>query len=223
MGNKIFVSYKYSDRQVAPLSNYPGTTARHYVDELQDALSEADHINKGEDDGQSLADFTDIYIASKLRDKIYDSSITVVLLSRGMNDHYSEEKDQWIPWEISYSLRAQTRDERQSQPNGVLAVVLPDEVGSYAWYFKEKHCQHCNSVMLFTGQLFSILKENMFNAKKRERGICENHEGGTSYRGDHSYIRSVRWSDFMKDIERHLEKTIELRDRINEFDIKKQM
>lgn len=63
----------------------------------------------------------------------------------------------------------------------------------------------------------------MFNAKKREREICENHEGGASYSGDHSYIRSVRWSDFMKDIERHLKKTIELRDRINEFDIKKQM
>jgi hypothetical protein len=178
MGNKIFVSYKYSDWQVAPLSNYAFTKARHYVDELHDALSEADHINKGEDDGESLADFTDEYIASKLRDKIYDSSLTIVLLSRGMKENDKEEKDQWIPWEISYSLRAQTRDRRQSQPNGVLAVVLPDQGGSYAWYFKEKHCPHCNSTMLLTGQLFSILKENMFNAKDKERGTCENHESG---------------------------------------------
>lgn len=158
MGNKIFVSYKYSDRQVAPLSNHAFTKARHYVDELQDALSETDHINKGEDDGESLANFTDEYIASKLRNKIYDSSITVVLLSRGMKESNMAEKDQWIPWEISYSLRAQTRDGRQSQPNGVLAVVLPDQDGSYAWYFKEKHCPHCNSTMLRTDQLFSILK-----------------------------------------------------------------
>jgi hypothetical protein len=223
MGIKIFVSYKYSDVQVEPLSNYAVTKARHYVDELQDALSEADHINKGEDDGESLADFTDEYIASKLRNKIYDSSLTVVLLSRGMKENDKAEKDQWIPWEISYSLRAQTRDGRQSQPNGVLAVVLPDQNGSYAWYFKENHCPHCNSTMLQTGQLFSILKKNMFNAKDKERGTCENHDGGTSYTGDHSYIRSVKWDDFMDNIEEQLKKTIKLRDRINEFNITKQI
>jgi hypothetical protein len=223
MGNKIFVSYKYSDRQVAPLSNHAFTKARHYVDELQDALSEADHINKGEDDGESLANFTDEYIASKLRNKIYDSSITVVLLSRGMKESNMAEKDQWIPWEISYSLRAQTRDGRQSQPNGVLAVVLPDQDGSYAWYFKEKHCPHCNSTVLRTDQLFSLLKLNMFNAKNKERGTCENHESGTSYRGDHSYIRSVKWADFMGNISYQLSQTIKLRDRINEFVITKQI
>lgn len=222
MGNKIFVSYKYSDWQVAPLSNYAVTKVRHYVDELQDALSDADHINKGEDDGESLADFTDEYIASKLRNKIYDSSLTVVLLSPGMKENDKAEKDQWIPWEISYSLREQTRDGRKSQPNGVLAVVLPDQVGSYEWYFKEKHCPHCNSTMLLTGQLFSILKANMFNAKDKERGTCENHEG-TSYRGDHSYIRSVKWADFMGNISDQLNRTIELRKRINEFNITKKI
>jgi hypothetical protein len=223
MGNKVFVSYKYSDRQVAPLSNYTVTKARHYVDELQVALSEADHINKGEDDGQSLADFTDENIASKLRDKIYDSSITVVLLSRGMKENDKEEKDQWIPWEISYSLRAQTRDGRKSRPNGVLAVVLPDQSGSYAWYFKEKYCPHCNCMMLLTVQLFSILKKNMFNALDKEPGTCENHESGTSYMGDHSYIRSVKWDKFMGNISYQLNKTIELRDRINEFTITKKI
>lgn len=223
MGNKIFVSYKYSDWQVEPLSNCAATTARHYVDKLQDALSEADHINKGEDDGESLATFTDEYIASKLRDKIYDSSLTVVLLSRGMKENDKAEKDQWIPWEISYSLRAQTRDERQSKPNGVLAVVLPDQEGSYAWYFKEKHCPQCNSTMHLTGQLFSILKENMFNAKDKERGTCENHEGGKSYTGDHSYIRSVKWVDFIANTSYQLKKTIELRNRIDDFNITKQI
>lgn len=223
MGNKIFVSYKYSDWQVAPLPNHADTKVRHYVDELQEALSEADHINKGEDDGESLANFTDEYIASKLRDKIFDSSLTVVLLSRGMKESDMAEKDQWIPWEISYSLRAQTRDGRQSQPNGVLAVVLPDQYGSYAWYFTEKHCPNCNSTMLQINQLFSILKKNMFNAKNKERGTCENHESGTSYKGDHSYIRSVKWADFMDKISYQLHKTMELRDRINEFDITKQI
>lgn len=63
----------------------------------------------------------------------------------------------------------------------------------------------------------------MLNAKNKERGTCENHESGTSYRGDHSYIRSVKWADFMGNISYQLSQTIKLRDRINEFVITKQI
>ena len=78
-------------------------------------------------------------------------------------------------------------------------------------------------MMLLTVQLFSILKKNMFNALDKEPGTCENHESGTSYMGDHSYIRSVKWDKFMGNISYQLNKTIELRDRINEFTITKKI
>jgi hypothetical protein len=171
----------------------------------------------GEDDGQSLADFSDEYIASSLRDKIYDSSITIVIVSKGMKNTMQDEKNQWIPWEISYSLKEYTRQGRTSLSNGILAVVLPDEFGSYSYYIN--YDSICNCTNYNTLFLFQILRENMFNKKQQETSLCSN--GSLVYHGEFSYIKSVKWEEFKKYPNFYLDKAIELRDAKEEYNITK--
>jgi len=219
MARNIFISYKYKDNKVGPLLPYSWagteTIARYYVDELQKKLKEDDHINLGEKDGESLEDFADSTIQSELKGKIRQSSITIVLISKGMKDPDLPEKDQWVPWEISYSLRTTTVQNQKSLKNAVLGVVLPDENNSYDWYYRSN--PSCNSITHFTSQLFNILKSNMFNIKEPTIRECN---GSKISEGEASYIKTVKWDDFLGSTEFYIEKAIEIRDNENLYDIR---
>ena len=224
MGKKIFVSYKYADARVQHLANMPWyetTTARHYVDVLQSKLNAEDHINKGEDDGEDLSDFTDETIWSKLRNKIYDSSGTIVLISPGMKESWKSEKDQWIPWEISYSLRETTRSDRTSRRNGVLAVVLPDNVGSYNYAIELLTCCPTKCNFWHTDRFFWILRKNMFNQYQKTNANCEKNT--PVYLDWPSYIHLVRWGDFIEDVNKWIAVAEDIQNHKDDYDIKVNM
>lgn len=152
MGRKIFISYKYWDSDVYEVSGI--TSGRHkvrdYVSWLENKFTDrTDHIYKGESDNEDLSERTDEYIWSQLKDRIYDSSITIVLISPNMKEPRRWEKSQWIPWEIAYSIRETTRNDYTSHANAILAVVLPDRWNSYGYYKSLS--------------LFSILSQNINN------------------------------------------------------------
>lgn len=137
MGRKIFVSYKYADENVYPVPNVSGNKpkARDYVTWLERKFSDrTDHIYKGEYDEEDLSDKSDKYIWTKLKDRIYDSTITIVFISPNMKEAHKWDKSQWIPWEIAYSVRKTTRNDCTSHANAMLGVVLPDKSNSYDYY-----------------------------------------------------------------------------------------
>ncbi|NLR83048.1 TIR domain-containing protein [Chitinophaga eiseniae] len=213
MGKKIFISYKYADTQVASLPYKPFTTVRDYVDTIQNKLDHTNHINKGEDDGESMATLADSTIGSKLGDKIFDSTITIVLISKGMKEN-RPDKDQWIPWEISYSLREQSRQGRTSKTNAVLGVVLPDQINSYDYYYR--YNPTCNSTTQFTGQLFDILKKNMFNHKNPKTRYCN---GNLIHEGETSFIKTVRWCDFILDMDYYINIALEILENKENYNV----
>lgn len=215
MGKKIFTSYKYADSNVRAIQGTHPTTVRDYVDILQSKIDSSDHINKGEDDGEDMSTLADSTIASKLGDKIFDSTVTIVFISKGMKEN-TPETDQWIPWEISYSLREQSRQGVNSKTNAMLGVVIPDQLGTYDWYYR--HNPDCNSITHFTGQLFAILKENMFNIKNPQTRVCN---GTTITEGEASYIKTVKWDDFTGSINWYIEKALEIWRVRDQYNIRK--
>lgn len=152
MRRKIFISYKYGDRDVKALPGILSKEAkvRDYVDWLEKKFKErTEHYFKAESNNEDLSGYTEEYIWERLKDRIYDSSITIVLVSPNFKEPHKWEKSQWIPWELAYSVRVTKRKDRTSQRNAVLAVILPDKNGSYNYYSQDK--------------VFKILKENIKN------------------------------------------------------------
>lgn len=204
MGNKVFISYKYSDdsvKQLRPHDFFHVTTTRDYVDIIQNKFDrDGIHINKGEKDDESLADFKSETIRSKLADKIFDSSVTIVLLSPNMKDFWKVEKDQWIPWEIAYSLRSKRRLDNRSKRNAILLVVLPDRCGNY---------DYVNSY----GFYFDIIQKNLNNLHTpyiayKLRNSCSD-----------SYMLQCNWDQFISNPNAWIDAAIEIRDKGDKYSI----
>ena len=123
MAYNVFVSYKYADTAVRQIVGHNPTKVRHYVDEIENLLAADDHVYFGEHDGEDLSDWTDEQIWGELKDRIYPTTCTIVLISPNMKEPNRYDKSQWIPWEISYSLRETSRGDRTSRRNAILAVV----------------------------------------------------------------------------------------------------
>lgn len=234
MANKIFISYKYWDDSVyqhpfldkinnpsfPDLSFLAKVTPRSYVNELSKILSDY-AIQKWENDDEDLSKFKDSTIASKLRDKIYDSSITIVLISPNMKNYKKPESDQWIPWEISYSLSEYTRKDRTSKTNGMIAVILPDKYLSYNYCLE--HRISCDSdILKFDAPFcFKIIGKNFFNKKNPTTYFCPKCFQ-THFRGfDNNYFVFATWNEFIKSPKTYINDAIEHSKNVNDYNIVK--
>jgi hypothetical protein len=227
MGKKIFVSYKYADDQVNNLESGENSTVRDYVDEFERIVDSSDDIFKGESDGEDLSDLSDDTIWETLKDRIYDSSVTIVFISPGMKETGKKDRDQWIPWEVSYSLKETSRKNKKgesvtSHSNAMLAVVIPDDNNSYTYYLESKSCCSGGCTTHHTDRLFTIIKKNKFNRTENDsKRTCDNDS--TIWTGTCSYIEAVKWSNFIKNYQKYVDSAVDRQDHIDEYDICKEV
>ena len=231
MGYKIFVSYKYGDDSVYPLLNPLSTfsfyasrsTVRDYVDKLELYFDHTSHIYKGESNNDDLSYLSDEAIWERLKDRIYDSTVTIVIISPNMKEPRRSERSQWIPWEIAYSLRETRRGERISHSNAVLAVILPDRNHQYDYYINPFSYQRVDGQWQ-SGEdpIFSIIRKNM-NNKKYNSLFFSNHRIHMPSTNEESYIPSVTWDDFICHPMKYIECAVNRKDKIDNYTICKEI
>lgn len=145
-----------------------------------------------------------------------------------MKESNKSERDQWISWEISYSLKETKRktesgEDRTSKTNAMLAVVLPDKNNSYSYYLEDKSCCGSYCRTHYTNKLFKIIRDNKFNLKSATRINCTNNSDNKIWIGDCSYIKAVKWSDFIVNIDKYIDESYDRLDNIDKYDIVKEI
>lgn len=206
MGKKVFVSYKYADSSVKKITSdiYKIDTVRDYVDYLEVLLGR-DNIYKGEHDGEDLSNFTAEWTWTTLKEKIFDSSVTIVLISPNMKEIYKNESSQWIPQEVSYSLKEISHNGRYSKTNALLYVVLPDTYGNYNYYMT--YDSYSDITTYHTNVIFEIMSKNILNKKQQY--------------GKGSYAVTVKWEDFISNYNNYIKLAVEHQDNIGQYNIVK--
>ena len=91
MAHKTFISYKYSE-------------AQGLRDDIIKKLGDDASYYKGEtSESPDLTDTSTENIKKNLTDMMYDTSVTIVIISPNM------KKSKWIDWEIEYHRRSEER------------------------------------------------------------------------------------------------------------------
>ena len=150
MAHKTFISYKYSE-------------ARRLRDDIIDALGDDATYYMGEtSESPDLTDTSTENIKKNLKDMMYDTSVTIVILSPNM------KKSKWIDWEIEYCLKDIKRKDRTSHTNGVVAVIMKVD-NSYEWIKKSgTNCHGVSTVSYDMDKVFDIISQNHFNSNPKQ-------------------------------------------------------
>lgn len=103
----------------------------------------------------------------------------------------------------------------------MIAVVLPDENGSYSYYLENKNCCESGCTTHHIDKLFTIIRKNKFNLKNASKKVCDT--GSTIWYGEFSYIKAVKWSNFINNYGTYVESACERQDNIDDYEICKEV
>lgn len=188
MARTTFISYKYSD-------------ACDVRDRIIEALGDDAQFYRGEHEGSpDMTDKATETIKSALKDMIFGTSVTIVILSPNMLE------SKWIDWEIEYSLRKETRNGTTSQMNGIVAVIMKHN-GGYDWLKTTGYNCHGSSIIKYKMEkLPDIVSKNHFNSTPK---IIHCEECGTYDWLNGSYAAFIEEDEFINGISDYIENAYE--------------
>src|SRR5574344_1116794 len=184
MSHKTFISYKYSEAQALrdKIINAMGEDAQYYQGETSES--------------PDLTDKKTETIKKKLSDMMYDTSVTIVIISPNI------KKSKWIDWEIEYCLKKESRKDRTSQRNGVVGVIQKVN-GSYDWFKYPKTNQDGCSVTCYHNEfVYDIINNNRLNQDPKVYS-CNKCKCVDSLQG--SYIAYVEEDVFLANINKYID------------------
>ena len=200
MARKTFVSYKYSE-------------AQGLRDDILEALGEDSIYYQGEtSESPDLTDTTTENIREKLKNMIYGTSVTIVVISPNI------KQSNWIDWEIEYSLKEISREDRTSRSNGILGIIMKVN-NSYDWIVTKNIKEDgCHPRSIDDDKLYIIISENRYNLKEKVYS-CNRCRTVDVLNG--SYISLIKEDDFLNDPSLYIENALEKSEKIERFDILK--
>lgn len=183
MAHKTFISYKWSE-------------AQKLRDDIINALGEDATYYKGEtSESPDLTDTSTENIKNNLKDMMYDTSVTIVIISPNM------KKSKWIDWEIEYCLKNITRKDRTSHTNGVVCVIMKYD-GGYSWFKKiSQNDDGCIVSSYREDLVYDIINNNRFNQNPKKYS-CTTCKTVNNLIG--SYIAYVEEEEFISNPTRYI-------------------
>lgn len=185
MARKTFISYKYSE-------------AQRLRDRIIAALGDDATYYQGEQsDSPDLTDTSTNNIKNNLKEMMFGTSVTIVVISPNLIE------SEWIDWEIEYSLKEISRDERTSKTNGIVGVIMKIN-GGYDWLItRTKKDDGCTTRNIDNSKLYEIINKNRYNLQTDNNYTCDHCKIYSQLDG--SYISLIDEDDFIKDPNKYIE------------------
>lgn len=198
MAHKTFISYKYSE-------------ARELRDKIIESLGDDATYYKGEtSDSPDLTDTSTENIKRVLKDKMYDTSVSIVIISPNMKE------SKWIDWEIEYCLKEIKRKDRTSLTNGIVGVIMKYK-GGYDWFISYGENIHESTTLSYNNDyLYPIIYKNHFNSNPPV-WHCNKCETYDSNKG--SYISYVKEEDFLSNPSYYIDNAYDKSDNTDKYNM----
>lgn len=202
MARKTFISYKYSE-------------ATDLRDTIIEKLGEDAKYYQGETaDSPDLTDTSTENIKKNLKDMMYASSVTIVILSPNLI------QSKWIDWEIEYCLKEITREDKTSRTNGIVGVVQKVN-GSYDWLISHStNSDGCTFRTIDTSKLYKIINDNRFNLNTDDKYSCPICKTMDQLQG--SYFSIIEEEHFLANPNKYIDNAYDKSQNIGDYNLSKQ-